>query len=429
MQPCEHRPRVAGRHPGPGPTRSRQPRRRPGRRPRDRVAGARPRAPLGRGDASTATPSWSGAAAAGWAHRRDQLLPAPSAVAAAYRAAAAALRSHAATLTWARGRALTAIRLWDGDPTSCSPVDTRALALAVLADARAGAAASARALAQALDRLGDGLPDGQFHADDFFVGLWDWASRFGIVAARERPDAVRRRPGGVLASPVRPGVGVIALASAFADEPGRHRQRARRHPRAGRRPGSLVGAAGAGRRADGGHGRSRGARRPSRERRRPYGGDRRAPATRHPGARDRAVALRPTEHHRELGEALDVGQALPGSRRGLRRDDHGRLRDARLRVLPARWRRELPDQDRPGAGRSGSSTRRAHVRCLRPVGAHDHASSNPRVPPTGIARMGCSCHDLRVPGLWLSRPRGAPEAGSYEICPCCGFEFDETDDD
>lgn len=169
---------------------------------------------------STATPSWSGAAAAGWAHRREQLVPAPSAVAAAYRAAAAALRSHAAALTWARSRALMAIRLWEGDPTSCSPVDTRALALAVLVDARAGAAASARALARALDGLGDGLPDGQFHADDFFAGLWDWASQLGSSLLESDPMRSAYDPAEYWRHQYDQAAGAIALTRAFADDPG-----------------------------------------------------------------------------------------------------------------------------------------------------------------------------------------------------------------
>jgi hypothetical protein len=165
---------------------------------------------------SVVTPSWSGTAAAGWARRRDQLLPAPAAIASAYRAAASALRSHAAALTWAQQRATVAIRLWEGDPTSCSPVDTRALALAVLAEARARTAASAHALAQVLDRLGDGLPDGQFHAHAFFAGVWDWAYGVGSSLLANDPMRSAYDPVGYWRHQVEQVRGVVGLV----DDPG-----------------------------------------------------------------------------------------------------------------------------------------------------------------------------------------------------------------
>ncbi len=35
----------------------------------------------------------------------------------------------------------------------------------------------------------------------------------------------------------------------------------------------------------------------------------------------------------------------------------------------------------------------------------------------------CGCHELEKP------PRSPTTGGSYEICPCCGFEFGYDDDD
>lgn len=169
---------------------------------------------------STSTPSWSGAAAAGWARRRDQLVPVPSAIAAAYRAAASALRVHANELAGAQARAALAVRLWDGDPTSCSPVDTRALATAVLAEARSRAAASARTLDHVLDDLGAGLPDGQFHADAFFAGVWEWAERLGASVLANDPMRSAYDPVGYWSHQYEQARGVVALGGAFADDPG-----------------------------------------------------------------------------------------------------------------------------------------------------------------------------------------------------------------
>lgn len=38
------------------------------------------------------------------------------------------------------------------------------------------------------------------------------------------------------------------------------------------------------------------------------------------------------------------------------------------------------------------------------------------------------CPVCGYPGL-SEEPRGGNGGGSYEICPCCGFEFGVTDDD
>ncbi|MEZ0449319.1 putative T7SS-secreted protein [Cellulomonas sp. ICMP 17802] len=169
---------------------------------------------------STATPSWSGDAAAGWARRREQLVPAPAAIAAAYRAAATALRAHATVLAWAQGRAGVAVRLWGDDSASCSPVDTRALAVAVLSEARARATASAHTLARVLDDLGDGLPDGQLHADDFFAGVRDWASGLGSAVLANDPMRAAYDPLGYWRHQVDQVRGLGTVGRALADDPG-----------------------------------------------------------------------------------------------------------------------------------------------------------------------------------------------------------------
>lgn len=144
----------------------------------------------------TATPSWQGQAYDRWVTRRDQLQDANGAVGQVLTAMVGALRAHATVLEWAQARAGVAVALWAqgmqqsqictapatqpsahnrGRIPELDPgAGTRSDAEAVLTDARAEVAASGEALAELLDQVSAGLPDGRFHAGDFFAGIGSW---------------------------------------------------------------------------------------------------------------------------------------------------------------------------------------------------------------------------------------------------------------
>lgn len=150
----------------------------------------------------TATPSWQGQAYDRWVTRRGELQDANGAVGQVLTAMVGALHAHATVLEWAQARAGVAVALWaQGMQQSqlCTPAaepsphnrgrapeidlgaGTRADAEAVLADARAEVAASGDALASLLDEVSAGLPDGKFHAGDFFAGMGSWFTGIASV--------------------------------------------------------------------------------------------------------------------------------------------------------------------------------------------------------------------------------------------------------
>ena len=134
-----------------------------------------------------------------------------------YRTVAAVLEAHAEVLRWAQTRAQIAIELWargvelaaaSGEstlllrpqptgPFARSPVfpetdpgaPWRRQAEAVLAAARAEVNASGRAAARILDEFSAGMPDGQFHMDQFLGGIGDWIT--GIATLVWKFNAIR----------------------------------------------------------------------------------------------------------------------------------------------------------------------------------------------------------------------------------------------
>lgn len=157
----------------------------------------------------TETPSWRGQAYDGWIVRRDDLATSHDAVSQVLAAAGWALRAHADVLEWAQMRAGVAVRLWaqgeregeSGTPALAPGATgfglsirdageaTRERAVSTLEEARSEVAASGAALARMLDEMSGGLPDGRFHAGDFFAGIGSWFS--GIASTIWQLSATR----------------------------------------------------------------------------------------------------------------------------------------------------------------------------------------------------------------------------------------------
>ena len=161
----------------------------------------------------TKTPSWEGEAFAAWAGRRDEMTGSLDALAQVFDAAASALRAHADVLAWAQARAAVAAALWaqglnaskvctvpaassarGAQATSDPGVAGRDHAEAALQEARAEVASSAAALATLLDQLSDNLPDGKFHAGDFFAGIGSWFAGIGSMLWRFHPVRITADP-------------------------------------------------------------------------------------------------------------------------------------------------------------------------------------------------------------------------------------------
>lgn len=148
--------------------------------------------------------SWIGDAASNWAPRREALTDGLVGVADVLTFAASVLRAHADVLAWGRERAAVAADMWEnvpglsatgglvhfgrdrsGQPGMLSPHQVfgshlgdpfglRAMAEAVLADARRQVAASEEAAAQVLDSLSEGMPDGRWDPSQFVFALGQW---------------------------------------------------------------------------------------------------------------------------------------------------------------------------------------------------------------------------------------------------------------
>lgn len=148
--------------------------------------------------------SWIGDAASGWAARREVLADGLVGVADVLAFAASVLRAHADVLAWGRERAAVAADMWEnvpglsatgglvhygrdrsGQPGMLSPHQVfgshlgdpfglRAMAEAVLADARREVAASEEAAAQVFDSLSEGMPDGRWDPSQFVFRLGQW---------------------------------------------------------------------------------------------------------------------------------------------------------------------------------------------------------------------------------------------------------------
>ncbi|NTW42776.1 MAG: hypothetical protein HGA44_23405, partial [Cellulomonadaceae bacterium] len=164
----------------------------------------------------TKTPSWEGDAFTAWTVRRDQMAEALDALSQVFDTAASAVRAHADVLAWAQARAAVAAALWaqgvNAAKTCSAPVSAlssrgtltatdpglagRTRAEAVLQEARDEVAASGAALATLLDQLSENLPDGRFHAGDFFAGIGSWFASIGSMLWRFHPVRIAVDPTG-----------------------------------------------------------------------------------------------------------------------------------------------------------------------------------------------------------------------------------------
>lgn len=161
-------------------------------------------------------PSWDSDTAQMWTQRRRDLVATLEAVAGIYRTVGVVLRAHAEVVGWAQSRAQLAIGLWatgvnlaaaDGAPvlglrpTGSGPfaqpglpaTDAGAVhrhqAEMVLEAARHEVRLSGMACSQVLDEMSAGMPDGQFHFDEFLAGIGDWVA--GIADLVYRFNTIR----------------------------------------------------------------------------------------------------------------------------------------------------------------------------------------------------------------------------------------------
>jgi filamentous hemagglutinin len=154
-------------------------------------------------------PSWQGTAADGCAGRRDTEVERLGAVGQVYRWVAETLYCYADVLAWAQRQAAAAVTLYatatatpagltsggitdvfgrpvpkaldpfgrpirgPNRPGALDPAKVTAQATADLAAARAVVAQAEQAAADAIDRLVEGMPDGQWHWGSFASGVWD----------------------------------------------------------------------------------------------------------------------------------------------------------------------------------------------------------------------------------------------------------------
>lgn len=194
---------------------------------------------------------WVGDAADDWDERRLALASAMDAPAGVYRSAAEVLRAHAATIEWAREECHVAIALWrkgeaersyDGLQCLAGPApigapqqtvvdgqrwslgldpgyETRAQALRVLEAAREEVRLSAEAAAALLDTWCADLPDGQFHAEGFWGGVWSWVCAIGTLLRTYNAARAMYDPGGYAHDVGAAAQGVQDLAGHLAANP------------------------------------------------------------------------------------------------------------------------------------------------------------------------------------------------------------------
>jgi len=213
-------------------------------------------------------PGWLGDASAGWDQRRPQIADSLTVPGQVYRAAADVLRAHAGALVWARAQVEVAIDLWaQGLARSARTEDrclrpgsvlvadrpwTSPLAQSLRAQARgpfqagvqgsafaqpdAGAPArvmaeqllaairqevglSARAAAGFLDRCCEGMPDGRWHWDQYYAGLWEWVTGIGALVAKFNVVRFATDTGGYFSDLYAMGAGPVELAGYLAANP------------------------------------------------------------------------------------------------------------------------------------------------------------------------------------------------------------------
>lgn len=213
-------------------------------------------------------PGWLGDASAGWGQRRPQIADSLTVPGQVYRAAADVLRAHAGALVWARAQVEVAIDLWAkglalsartadqclrpgsvllADRPWTSPLaqslraqargpfqagvqgspfarldpgaPARAMAEQLLAAIRQEVALSARAVAGFLDRCCEGMPDGRWHWDQYYAGLWEWVTGIGALIGAFNVIRFATDTGGYFRDLYAMGAGPVELAQYLAANP------------------------------------------------------------------------------------------------------------------------------------------------------------------------------------------------------------------
>jgi hypothetical protein len=195
---------------------------------------------------AAAPDQWTGSSADGWTANRGRLADTLEVVSEVHATAAAVLRAHAETISGARARASVALDLYERGcaltraagmvpaltalPAANDPgANHRAAAQALLAVARESVAESGRAAAAVLDGLGEGMPDGRWHAGDFMAGIGSWIAgmanslwKFSLLRAaidgggyardlRAQADGLQSLWDATMADPIGAGEHVLEL--------------------------------------------------------------------------------------------------------------------------------------------------------------------------------------------------------------------------
>lgn len=190
--------------------------------------------------------SWEGETAVAANEHRVALVDALTVNSDLYRVVATVLSGHVDTIRWARARAAVAVRLWE-QATALGAVEIRGPATpssrggwpppapSIVGDGRGAdlaeaaqqilAAAceevrlSATAAARVMDQFSDGLPDGQFHFDEFLRGIGGWVA--GLAGLVWKFNVVRLAvdPGGVADDVAEMGRGAWDTGAYLLDNP------------------------------------------------------------------------------------------------------------------------------------------------------------------------------------------------------------------
>ncbi len=181
--------------------------------------------------------AWVGDAAERCDVRRANVAKGLTGVAQVFGVAAAVLEAHAEVLRWGQGRAVLAIELWAagvqkaadaGVPTMTlrpqltdafgngpviPEVDPGAIlrrsAEHVLAVAWREVHASETAVCEVLDSMAEGLPDGNFHLEDFFGGIGEWVAGLAQLGWRFNPGRFLIDPAGMMSDSRDMGEGLL----------------------------------------------------------------------------------------------------------------------------------------------------------------------------------------------------------------------------
>jgi len=190
--------------------------------------------------------SWEGETAVAANEHRVALVDALTVNSDLYRVVATVLAGHVDTLRWARARASVAVRLWEqakalgaveirGPATPSSRggwppptphivgegrgADLAEAAQQILAAARAEVRLSAQAAARVMDQFSDGLPDGQFHLDEFLRGVGGWVAGLAGLVWKFNMVRLAVDPGGVVDDAVEMGRGAWDTGAYLLDHP------------------------------------------------------------------------------------------------------------------------------------------------------------------------------------------------------------------